>query len=695
MAAERIRVIVAAGSDRVREALDHALPGDDYDLEFATSADEIPTLVEGGRGDVLVIQLGDGPGSLAPEALALPEECEIPLLVILASDDQGTPALARGDCSDYLVADQLDPRSVQRAIRYAVARAAVERRRREAERALVESEKRYRSLFEESRDAMFMTARSGRIIELNAAARELLGATPESFIGRHVREIYADAADRHRFQREIEEHGHIRDFEVRLRGRHGIERWCLITAWVYCTPTGEVAGYQGIVYDIESRKEAEDRLLHEAFHDPLTGLPNRALFMDRLERSVARRRRGEDHPMAVLFLDMDRFKVVNDSLGHLAGDELLRRMGRLLAEEVRDVDTVARIGGDEFAILLDRVDDPADATHVAERIQTRLRTPFEIQNQKVFASLSIGIAFGGSDIQRPEDLLRNADTAMYRAKELGPARYQIFDEAMHVHAVTILQLETDLRLALERDQFVVHYQPLIQLEDERIIGFEALVRWQHPQRGLLQPQAFIPIAEDTGLIIPLGLHVLRTGLRQVREWRATAGNEDLFVSVNLSTRQFRAPNLVGAIEDILAEIDVPGAALQLEITESALMQNPGAAIDTLGRLRALGVRLGIDDFGTGFSSLHTLHELPLDLLKIDRSFIARLDRDDEGHIVDTILTLARNLGLDAVAEGVETEAQMGLLRTLRPASVQGFLFSSPLDAEAAARTLEEWSAESP
>jgi diguanylate cyclase (GGDEF)-like protein/PAS domain S-box-containing protein len=693
MTVELIRVLVAIRDPDSLAALRAALQREDgYALaETSSTADAIAAL-DRGTHDLLLLELGlpEG-GGLSGVALARAHADGRPVLVLGDASDETTALKAvRQGCADYFLKGELYPTVVTRTVRYAVERSRAERGRRQAEHALMDSEQRYRSLFEQSRDAIYMTGREGEILELNRAALDLLGYAADDLIGQDLLSLYADLADRDRFVQEIEARGHVRDFEVRLRRRDGEERWCLVSAWVRRESGGEVLGHQGIIHDISGRKRTENQLIHEAFHDRLTGLPNRALFMDRLERAVARRRRGEERDMAVLFLDLDRFKLVNDSLGHLVGDELLCRIAGVIEAEVREEDTVARLGGDEFAVLLDGVDDAADPTHVAERIQQRLRTPFRLRGHEVFTSMSIGITFGGSEVERAQDLLRDADTAMYRAKELGPARYQIFDQAMHAHAVTLLQLETDLRLAVDRQEFLLHYQPLMHLETGQLIGFEALVRWAHPSRGLLHPQAFIPVAEDMGIIVRLGEWVLRTAAAQLRLWQQREpSRRHLFVSVNLSPRQFTHSDLVATVKSVLEDTGLAGSSLRLELPESVVMQNPEGAARTLRKLQEMGVSLCLDDFGTGYSSLNYLHDFPVDTLKIDRTFIARMSGDADRDVVGIIVALARNLGMQAVAEGVETEEQLARLRELAPASVQGFLFSSPLDERAAGMMLDD------
>jgi diguanylate cyclase (GGDEF)-like protein len=460
--------------------------------------------------------------------------------------------------------------------------------------------------------------------------------------------------------------------------------WCLFSAARRLDDRGTLRGYQGIAHDITERKLAEERLFHNAFHDTLTGLPNRALFSDRLEVALARWRRSEDRRCAVLFIDLDRFKVINDSLGHATGDAFLRHVAVELAGCLREEDTIARMGGDEFAVLLDHVHHEGDAIRAAERIQRRLSRPFDIDGQQLFTSASIGIALPENREQGAHELLRNADIAMYRAKTAGPARHELFSPVMHGTAIDLLALENDMRQALVRNEFVVHYQPIINLDDRRVAGFEALVRWQHPTRGLLAPGEFIPLAEETGLIVPLGWWVLRQACRDaVRRFPAPRdGSPAPYVSVNLSTRQLELPGLVEEVVAAVAETGLPPARLCLEITESMLIRNAVVAAASLASLRSLGVRICIDDFGTGYSSLSYLSTFQLDGLKIDRSFISRMaTSNDAAELVHTMLSLADRLGIATIAEGVESVEQ--LVRA--PVPALPFL-SRRVPAERAVRT---------
>ncbi|MEG4844817.1 EAL domain-containing protein [Microcoleus sp. F10-C6] len=432
------------------------------------------------------------------------------------------------------------------------------------------------------------------------------------------------------------------------------------------------------------------RKLYDAFHDSLTGLPNRDLFVECLGRAIANTKGRHSYLFAVLFLDLDRFKVINDSLGHLVGDELLIAVVLRLRAIIGSGDTVARVGGDDFAILVRNV-DVGSAVDLADQIHQALIVPFELKGQEVFVTASIGIALGGEPAatvrEQPEHLLRDAHTAMYRAKALGTGRYQVFNASMHALAVERLQLETDLRMAVKRGEFLLHYQPFVCLASGRIIGFEALVRWQHPLRGLISPVKFIPVAEETGAIVPLGEWVLEEACRQLRLWQGMFDfDRPLIMSVNLSGKQFAQPDLVERIQAILGATGLSPESLKLEITESVVMEDVESAIAVLKHMKALNVKLGIDDFGTGYSSLSYLSRFPTDTLKVDKSFVGRMEIESEGEnvaIVRTIVALAHALGMDVIAEGVETAAQLARLRSIGCEYGQGYFFAKPLPRDEA------------
>jgi diguanylate cyclase (GGDEF)-like protein len=403
--------------------------------------------------------------------------------------------------------------------------------------------------------------------------------------------------------------------------------------------------------------------------------------VNRLDQAVGRAQRRAEYKFAVLFLDVDRFKNINDSLGHSAGDLMIKEMARRIAHCLRLGDTPARIGGDEFTVLLDDIADASDATRVAERFQQELSQPFALDGHEVVPSVSVGIALSTTGYERAEDVLRDADIAVARAKVLGTGRREIFDTAMHERALRLLRLESDLRRALERQAFEVYYQAIVSLKTGRLSGFEALARWQHPARGMISPGEFIPIAEDTGLIIPMDQWVLGEACRQMNEWQERLGADlPLFISVNLSSKQFSSSDLVEQVQRAFQSSNYEPRKLKLEITESAIMDNSESASHMLARLRELGIQLSIDDFGTGYSSLSYLHRFPLDTLKVDRSFVSRMDDQGEVEIVRAIITLAQNLAMNVIAEGVETPEQLALLRELKCDYGQGYFFSRPLTA---------------
>jgi diguanylate cyclase (GGDEF)-like protein/PAS domain S-box-containing protein len=446
---------------------------------------------------------------------------------------------------------------------------------------------------------------------------------------------------------------------------------------------GQVTHFVSVMREATERKEAEERLRRNAFHDSLTGLPNRLMFMDRLGQTVERLKQDPTYQFAILFLDLDRFKVINDSLGHLVGDELLIGIARRLERCVHSTDMVARLGGDEFTVLLEDIPNSDEAAKVADRIHEELAVPFNLSGNEVFTSTSIGIAMSSPDLERAEDLIRGADIAMYRAKASGKSCHELFDTEMHDEMVSLLQLENDLRRAIDRQEFDLYYQPIVSLSSGRIAGFEALVRWNHPTQGLIGPGTFISIAEETGLIMPLGEWVLREACQQLRQWQFKFSHLwPMTVSVNLSGRQFSHPGLTDQLRRILEETGLAANFLKLEITESVIMENTEAALGMLAKIKEMGLQLSVDDFGTGYSSLGYLYRFPMDVLKIDRSFISRVDVDGEKlELVRTITTLAWNLGMDVVAEGVETTKQLAQLKALKCEYGQGHLFSKPICAK--------------
>lgn len=500
--------------------------------------------------------------------------------------------------------------------------------------------------------------------------------------------------DQEEFDTALESHLHgdtpYFSCEHRVMHRDGSYHWMLARGMAVRDDKGNASRMAGSLSDITNTKRTESQLLKDALHDALTGLPNRALYTDRLTQAISRSSRNAEILFAVMFLDFDRFKMVNDSLGHSYGDQMLIEIGNRLSECVRDVDTVARLGGDEFAILLEGLENEEMAEEVARRINHALGQPFHLAGKEIVSNASIGIAFSSLGYSHPEEMIRDADIAMYQAKAEGRARHVVFEKGMHVRAVTQLETETDLRSAIENEEFVLAYQPVVDIKDQSIYGFEALIRWNHPSRGIVSPADFIPIAEETKLILPIGLWVLRQACLQINEWQAKFNNDRISISVNISPRQFSHPDLIEDVGKILAETGTPGSSLKFEITESAIMENPHVVTQKLETLRNMGIHLHVDDFGTGYSSLSHLHRFPIDVLKIDRSFVISMgDTEENMEIVRTIVALARNLKLGTVAEGVETKGDLELLSKLKCDHAQGYYFSKPMDKKAATAYLRK------
>lgn len=565
--------------------------------------------------------------------------------------------------------------------------------RKSAEKALIKSEQQYRFLSEAIMHQVWTAQPNGKLDYVNQRTLEYFGQTKEQVLDEGWQDVVHpdDLANCMKYWTHSLRTGEYYEAELRLKRADGTYRWHLARANAGRDENGEIIKWLGTTTDINDKKLAEEKLNHYALHDTLTDLPNRAQFMNHLKTAIERAEANSFSRFAVLFLDLDRFKVINDSLGHVIGDKLLVSLAQRLKSCVRPGDVVARLGGDEFTILLNRTGEVEDVARVAERLQKKLSEPFKLGNYEVFTSASIGIIVSDEVKRQPEDFLRDADAAMYRAKESGKARYEIFDSEMHVRNMNVLKVETDLRHAVERGEFEVFYQPIVSLASGEIREFEALIRWRHPQHGLIAPNEFISVAEETGLIIPIGKWILEEACRQTSEWQARYPALDaLSISVNLSAKQLMHPSLTAQVSEILAETGLSASALKLEVTESTVMENSETALGVLSELHNLGISLSTDDFGTGYSSLSYLHRFPFERLKIDRSFINKMDLDDKSEaIVRTILMLGQNLNIETVAEGIETEKQLERLRMLGCPFGQGYLFSKPLPAEKAERFLRE------
>jgi diguanylate cyclase (GGDEF)-like protein/PAS domain S-box-containing protein len=619
------------------------------------------------------------------EQLAMPEE-------FLATFQSLT---ARPDAESF---DLLALRDGRRFERYSIGRRAQEAAtirvwsfrdvtaRFAAEAALKESEVRYRLLFEQNAAGVCMSSRDGSILDCNGTFAAMLGYERTDLLGEPVGRLYANAAEADELTGLLSTVGTLNSVEIELRRADGNPIWVLEN--LVLVGEGEKAVVHATVVDISDRKRAEEQIEFHAYHDVLTQLPNRKLFTDRLRHALSRARRA-GKSVAVMFIDVDHFKTINDTLGHTAGDELLLEMAGRLRGCVRDDDTVARLGGDEFTIILSDLRQADDAMFVAQKILENVQEPLTIAGMPLVVTASIGISIFPNDGTDPESLLRNADSAMYRAKEGGRNTYQLCTDEMKRRAMERLSVESRLRAAIHSQQLVLAYQPQINLLTGRTIGAEALVRWNDPERGLVEPAHFIPIAEETRLIIPLGAWVLRTACRQMKEWQER-GAGPVRIAVNLSARQFQQHDLVQMVRDALEESNLSPSSLELEITETTAMANADITVETLHALRRIGVGISIDDFGMGYSSLNYLKRFPITAVKIDRAFVNDLTSSDgDAAIVTAVISMAQSLRLRVVAEGVETAEQFAFLRSKGCDEAQGYYFSRPMTTEDAARALLE------
>lgn len=608
-------------------------------------------------------------------------------IILLTGQGDGDIDLAamRAGAADYLIKGTIDAPLLERSIRY-----SLEQNR--TLRALRESEERYALSARGANDGLWVwDLRAGEVYysprwkSMLGFGEHEIGDSPDEWLSRvhpDDAEILRSAIDMHlRGETPHLQHEH------RMRGRDGKDRWMLSRGLAVRDSNGNATRIAGSMTDITERKLAVERLTHDAFHDALTQLPNRALFMDRLQRVIEVQRRHPESSFAVLFLDLDRFKLINDSLGHGIGDELLVSVARRLTDLMRSSDTVARLGGDEFAILLEGIDHATDSVRTARRIHDALAEPFSVGAHEIFTTASIGIALSTTGYQHPQDVLRDADIAMYRAKAHGKSRHEVFDTNMHERTVALLQFETDLRRAIERGELRVYYQAVIDLQSATLTGFEALVRWQRGD-SLVAAQEIIAVAEETGFIVPIGEWVLRESLRQMREWdEAGLSGGTLDLHVNISPRQLLHPNVIERLRHIITDSGVDPRRLHLEVTESLLIDNAATAAELLHALRDVNVGLSLDDFGTGYSSLSSLRQFPFDMLKIDRSFLLDADTRRVDEIVRTIASLARVLGMNVTVEGLETAEQWERMRGLGVEFAQGFYFAKPLPPDAAMELL--------
>jgi diguanylate cyclase (GGDEF)-like protein/PAS domain S-box-containing protein len=616
------------------------------------------------------------------------------VLAVVHPADPAAMAAALDDGATDVIAWPAEPGLLALRLRTVEARLEEARSARRAADALRASEDRFSAAAAGAADGLWDWDLAAGSLYLSPRWKSIvghdeqdLGADPEAWLSR----IHPDDVRGVRERLDAHLRGRSDEFraEHRLRHRDGTYRWVVACGRAVREPGKRPRRIAGSLVDVSEHKAAEEKLLHDVTHDALTGLHNRSRFLDRLQRVFERAKRHGSAPFSVLFLDVDRFKLVNDSLGHLAGDRLLVGISRRLEESLRPADSVARLGGDEYAVILDGISEPREATVVADRIQKALRIPFDLGGQEVYSTVSIGIAPYGASYHSADELLRDADTAMYRAKALGRDRYAVFDRGMHEKAVAALQLENDLRRALDAKEFAVYYQPIVDLGGGRIVGFEALVRWNHPRRGLVLPGDFVQVAEETGLIIAIDRWVANEACRQLRAWQVQfKRNPPLTMSINVSGSQFMQPDLPMQIDRALRENGLWGSVLKLEITESVIMEKARYTGPMLEHLRGLAIKLSIDDFGTGYSSLSYLRRFEIDTLKIDISFVGKMTDDDEAsEIVRAIITLAHNLRKDMIAEGVETASQLARLREMRCTYAQGYYFSRPVDAAAATRLI--------
>lgn len=697
---KKTRILIADDDEQIREVLLELL-SEDYDCSAVTSAEEALARIQTESFDLVLsdIMMGGITGlEMVPQLL----ERSPDTVVIMISGEQNIESAIqalRVGAFDYIT-KPFDLRHVEAAVLRALEHLELRRSKVYYETFLEEMVKQrtaemnkanqtLRVLIEASPLAIFVMDTQAKVTLWNPAAERMFGWTESEVLGHSLPIIPDDRREafQTRFAAALQGKS-LSDFETRHQRKDRTLLEVSIWATALPDPDGKISGVMAIVADVTERKAAEERIHYLAYHDTLTGLPNRVSFEERLTEEIARVE-STSRPLAVLFLSLDRFKKFNDTLGHIVGDQLLRHVAVRLSAAMREGDTLARFASDEFAFLLTHTKSADDAAESARKFQDLLDASFEIDEQELYVTASVGIGLYPHDGLDAQSLLKNAGAALYRAKQQGGNNFQFYTADMNERALKRLALENSLRSALERKEFRVYYQPQVNIDTGQIVGMEALVRWQHPELGLVSPSEFIPLAEDTGLIAPLGEWVLRSACAQTKAWYDD-GFISLHIAVNLSPRQFQQPDLLLMIERLLAETGLNPNCLDLEVTESSVMKNAESAISTLRELKAMGIKISIDDFGSGYSSLSYLKHLPIDNLKIDQSFVYDMTTDPkDAAIVMAIIQLAHSLKLKVIAEGVETEEQLRFLRLLRCDEMQGYLFCRPLPVEAFEQLLHE------
>ncbi|HET7569130.1 MAG TPA: EAL domain-containing protein [Gammaproteobacteria bacterium] len=696
------KILLVEDEERVAESLQTLLELYDYNVETVGDGREAMAWLKRETCDIVLLDLNlpgmDGRQLLDFIVAGQPDTAVI-VLSGEASGEAGLDALRRG-AQDYLQKPYA-PEQLVRAIENAARKRQLEQENEAVESRLVESEKLHRYIVESSPDLIYMLDRDGRFTFVNSRIESLLGYRKDELLGVHyssivhepdlefARYVLNERRTGDRASHNIELRLKCRDDAI-LRHGHG-KRYLSVEVnamGMYESGEAEAAdrfrGTYGVARDISDRKRAEEIINFHASHDLLTRLPNRFLFKDRLTLAISQARRNPQ-TFAIMFLDLDRFKIINDTLGHLIGDQLLQSVSKRILGCLREGDTLARAGGDEYMLLLPQAGRRIDAAEVAKKILDRLRQPFAIDEHELFVTISIGIALYPEHGENPDTLIRRADIAMYEAKSRGKDAYEFYRDDMSAVITDYVSIESGMRRALQSDQFAIYYQPQVNVSTGEVTGVEALVRWRHPTRGLLAPSEFVPIAEESGLIVSLGEWVLRHACADIAEWRKE-GLPPVRLAVNFSMLQFEQPSLVEMIVSILKEFDLPGDALEIEITENLLMKDMDKTVRKLRELSSHGIRIAIDDFGTGYASLSYLRRLPIDTLKLDHSFVQDIHTGSSGtSITAAIASMADSLSLNLVAEGVETELQMNYLRSIGCNVMQGFMLSPPLPPEAAKR----------